>query len=105
MYMFVMRYAAEHCHGLTLTEFIRAVNAEGVPLTRCYASTMSSQVVMRDLAARRPDYIRVLPTPVSDRAAEEIVYLAGNLFLGNDTDMDDIAQAIAKVCRGARMPA
>jgi dTDP-4-amino-4,6-dideoxygalactose transaminase len=105
MYMFVMRYAPEHCHGLTLTAFIRAVNAEGVPLTRCYASTMSSQVVMQDLAARRPDYIRVLPTPVSDQAAEEIVYLAGHLFLGDDGDMDDIAQAIAKVCRGARVPA
>jgi dTDP-4-amino-4,6-dideoxygalactose transaminase len=105
MYMFVMRYASEHCHGLPLTEFIRAVNAEGVPLTRCYASTMSNQVVMKDLAARRPDYIRVLPTPVSDRAAEEIVYLAGNLFLGNDTDMDDIAQAFAKVCGATRVPA
>ena len=99
MYMFVMRYRSSHCHGLALEDFIRAINAEGVPLTRCYTSTMSSQVVMKDLLVRRPDYVRVLPTPVADRAAGEIVYLASNLFLGGDAEVDDIACAIRKVCR------
>ena len=54
---------------------------------------------MKDLLVRRPDYVRVLPTPVADRAAGEIVYLASNLFLGGDAEVDDIACAIRKVCR------
>lgn len=99
MYMFVTRYRAEYCNGLPLEDFIRAVNAEGVPLTRCYSSTMSSQVVMQDLLARRPGYVRVLPTPVADRAAEEIVYLSARLFLGGEAEVDDIAAALHKVSR------
>lgn len=99
MYMFVMRYRAEHCNGLPLEDFICAVNSEGVPLTRCYSSTLSNQVVMQNLLARRPDYLRVLPTPVADRAAEEIVYLPAHLFLGGDAEVDDIAAAIRKVSR------
>ena len=99
MYMFVMRYRPAHCNGLPLDAFIHAINAEGVPLTRCYASTMSNQAVMRDLLARRPEYIRVLPTPVADRAAEEIAYLPAHLFLGGETEAEDIAAAIRKVSR------
>lgn len=99
MYMFVMRYRAELCGGLPLASFIDAVRAEGVPLTRCYASTLSAQGVMRQLQARRPEYIRVLPTPVADRAAEEIVYLSSYVFLADLAAMDDIAHAVRKVAR------
>ena len=77
MYMFVMRYVPAACNGLPLDRFIRAVAAEGIPLHRCYASTLSAQVAMQDLLERRPEYVRVLPTPVADRAVEEIVYLPG----------------------------
>jgi dTDP-4-amino-4,6-dideoxygalactose transaminase len=97
MYMFVMRYVAEHCGGIPLEQFLRDVNAEGIPLTRCYSSTMSAQPIMRDLAGRRPEYIRVLPTPAADRAAGEIVYLSANVFLGEAGDMDDIVDAVRKV--------
>lgn len=97
MYMFVMRYAAAECNGLPLDRFIRDLNAEGIPLTRCYASTMSAQVAMQDLQTRRPEYVRVLPTPVADRAAEEIVYLPANVFLADRGDVDDISDAIRKV--------
>ena len=97
MYMFVMRYQAEQCGGLSLDEFVRALQAEGIPLTTCYAATMSEQVVMKRLLVRRPDYVRVLPTPVADRAAREIVYLPANVFLGGDEEVDDVADAVRKV--------
>ncbi len=97
MYMFVMRYAPAACNGLPIDRFIRDVNAEGIPLTRCYASTLSAQVAMQDLLKRRPEYIRVLPTPVVDRAAEEIVYLPANVFLAGASDIDDITAALRKV--------
>ena len=100
MYMFVMRYVPAACNGLPLDQFIRAVAAEGIPLHRCYSATLSAQVAMKDLLARRPEYVRVLPTPVADRAVEEIVYLPANVFLA--PDIDDVADALRKVERHYR---
>ena len=100
MYMFVMRYVPEACNGLPLDQFIQAVAAEGIPLHRCYAATLSAQVAMQDVLKRRPDYLRILPTPVADRAVAEIVYLPANVFLASD--IDDIADALRKVERHYR---
>lgn len=97
MYMFVTRYHRERCGGVPLEQFITAMNAEGVPLTRCYSTTLSNQPAMQDLLKRRPEYIRVLPTPVSDKAAGEIVYLASSVFLAEPADIDEIAAAVDKV--------
>lgn len=97
MYMFVMRYQAAVCGGLPIEEFLRALGAEGVPCYRCYASTMARQQAMLRVQARHPDYIRVLPTPVADAAAGEIVYLSAGVFLGTGADMEDIAAAVRKV--------
>ncbi len=99
MYMFVMRYVATECNGVPLDRFIRDINAEGIPLTRCYASTLSAQVAMQDLLKRRPEYVRVLPTPIADQAAGEIVYLPANVFLADAADVDDILEAVRKVQR------
>ena len=74
--------------------------SEGIPLHRCYAATLSAQVAMQDLLKRRPDYLRVLPTPVADRAVAEIVYLPANVFLASN--IDDIADALRKVERHYR---
>ena len=102
MYMFVVRYHPEHCGGASVTTFLDAVRAEGAPLHRCYVATIADQPAVRDLLRRRPDYVRVLPTPVSDSAAASILYIAASIFLGPDEDMDDIAAAIAKVERAFR---
>jgi dTDP-4-amino-4,6-dideoxygalactose transaminase len=99
MYMFVMRYQAARCGGAEIEQFLDAVRAEGVPLTRCYSSTLSAQPSMASLMARRPDYVRALPTPVSDVASGEIVYLPSNVFLADPSQMDDIVGAIGKVQR------
>jgi dTDP-4-amino-4,6-dideoxygalactose transaminase len=99
MYMFVVRYHPEHCGGAPLTTFLDAVRAEGAPLHRCYVSTIAGQPAVRDLRQRRPQYVRVFPTPVSDLAVTNTLYIAASIFLGPAVDMDDIAAAIAKVER------
>jgi dTDP-4-amino-4,6-dideoxygalactose transaminase len=103
MYMFVLRYHAERCDGLPIDEFLRLAGAEGAPFNRCYASTMSEQQAMKRIQERNPEYIRVLPTPVSDRAAKEILYIPADVFLGNEGDMTDIAAILRKLdrCLGA----
>ena len=99
MYMFVMRYRPEQCGGVGIEDFLRATGAEGAPLNRCYSSTLSDQPAMRKLLARRPDYIRVLPTPIADHAAADTVYISASVFLGTTEDMEDIASALQKVER------
>lgn len=102
MYMFVMRYRPDSCNGLGLDQFLEAVRSEGAPIHRAYATTMADQPVLRNLAARRPEYLRVLPTPVADSAANEIVYIPQNVFLGDANDMSDIVAAVWKVERHFR---
>jgi dTDP-4-amino-4,6-dideoxygalactose transaminase len=97
MYMFAMRYRSERCRGAPLDKVLAALRAEGAPVYRLYPATIAGQPIMRELAVRRPQYIRVLSTPVADRAIEELLYIGHEIFLGTDADMQDIAAAIAKV--------
>lgn len=99
MYMFVLRYRPELCGALPIDDFIAAVRAEGAPVLRGYASTLSAQPVMQSLLARRPEYVRVCATPVADAAAASILYIAGSIFLAGLDDMQDIADALLKVER------
>lgn len=97
MYMFVVRYNRDRCGGLPIDRFVDCVQAEGVPLHRCYESTLAQQPALHRLAERRPDYVRVLPTPVADRAVTEILYLPAPVLLGGPDDLDDVVAAIQKV--------
>jgi dTDP-4-amino-4,6-dideoxygalactose transaminase len=97
MYMFAMRYRAERCRGTPLDAFLNALRAEGAPVHRIYPATIAGQPIMQDLAKRRQQYIRILPTPVSDSAINELSYIAHEIFLGSSQDMADIAAATEKV--------
>lgn len=97
VHMFVVRYRPEHCGGLKVEDFIRAMQAEGIPLGRGYSATMSEQPALQSLAERHPEYLRVLPTPVSDQAVTDMIFLPHHLFLGSGADMKEIAAAFLKV--------
>jgi len=99
MYMFVLRYHLDHCGGIGLNDFQKAVCAEGAPLHACYSSTLSEQPAMKGIQEKHPDFIRVLPTPVADKVAHESLYIPANVFLGTETDMQDIAASVRKVER------
>ena len=71
MYMFAMRYRQQYCGDLSLDQFIELVQAEGAPIYRAFAATMSDQPAMQHLMRQRPEYFRRLPTPVSDQAAQD----------------------------------
>jgi dTDP-4-amino-4,6-dideoxygalactose transaminase len=97
MYMFPVRYRPEHCGGIAFEDFLHAVGAEGAPLYRAFSTTISGQQAIARLVEKRPQYVRVLPTPESDRAATCSAYIAHNVFLGSREDMEDIAAAVRKV--------
>lgn len=99
MYMFALRYRPERCGETPIQSFLDAVRAEGAPVHRCYVSTIANQPAVQSLRARRPAYVRVLPTPVSDQAVTDTLYIAASVFLGTADDMLDIRDAILKVER------
>jgi dTDP-4-amino-4,6-dideoxygalactose transaminase/predicted dehydrogenase len=97
VHMFVLRYESEECGGLDIGDFIRAVQAEGIPLNRGYEATMAQQPALQLIGERHPSYLRVLPTPVSDAAVKNMLFLAHDLFLGSASDMEEVAAAFLKV--------
>ena len=52
MYMFAMHYRPDHCGGLPLDQFLELVGAEGAPIYRAFAATMSDQPAMQHLSAQ-----------------------------------------------------
>jgi dTDP-4-amino-4,6-dideoxygalactose transaminase/predicted dehydrogenase len=97
VHMFVMRYQQELCGGLSIEDFVRAMQAEGIPISRGYAATMAQQPALQRIGEKYPEYLRVLPTPVSDQAVKDMLFLPHYLFLGSDEDMKEIAAALQKV--------
>jgi dTDP-4-amino-4,6-dideoxygalactose transaminase len=99
VHMFVMRYKQEHCGGLTMKDFLRVTSAEGLLIYRGYEATLSQQPALAKLIAKRPDYVRVLDTPVADAATSELIYIQQEIFLGTEADMEEIAGALGKIDR------
>lgn len=97
VHMFVMRYDPEQCGGLRIEDFIGALQAEGIPLNRGYTATMAQQPALQSIAEKHPSYLRVLPTPVSNEAVKNMLFLAHDIFLGTDADMSELAAAFMKV--------
>ncbi|KKL00900.1 hypothetical protein LCGC14_2627960, partial [marine sediment metagenome] len=75
---------------LGIDEFVRAVAAEGVPISRRYPTPLLRQPVFRD--AGYGD----LPCPVAERLADELFTLLVHPTL-TAADLDDVVTAIRKV--------
>jgi dTDP-4-amino-4,6-dideoxygalactose transaminase len=95
--MFVMRYDTDECGGLSIEDFISAIQAEGLPMNRGYTATMAQQPALQLIAEKHPSYLRVLPTPVSDAAVKNMLFLPHEIFLGSASDMNEVAAAFRKV--------
>jgi perosamine synthetase len=76
--------------SLGIEEFVRAVAAEGIPVSRRYPTPLPEQPVFRDVGHGD------LPCPVADRLAGELFTLLVHPTL-TTSDLDDVVQAIAKV--------
>lgn len=97
VHMFVLRYDPEECGGLSIEDFLSTLQAEGLPINRGYTATMAQQPALQLIAEKHPSYLRVLPTPVSDAAVKNMLFLAHDIFLGTDADMNEVAAAFKKV--------
>ncbi|MGI6207680.1 MAG: DegT/DnrJ/EryC1/StrS family aminotransferase [Anaerolineae bacterium] len=107
-HLYIFRYDKAAFGGHSRAEFLRALNAEGIPASDGYVplyhkdSVMESSLYLGKLtatpvASRAENAERC---PVAERVCrEEDCWLTQNLLLGSDDDTASIAEAIAKVQR------
>lgn len=106
-HVFIFRYRRSGFAGWPREKFIKAMRAEGIPISAGYPVPIYRQPYFqkRDFGPfhrARLDY-RKASCPVCENACrEEALWLPQSVFLGPRTDMDDIAAAARKVQRAAR---
>ncbi len=108
IYQFIFRYESEAFDGIPRDRFVAALEAEGIPCEGLfyepvYRSSLF-QVDPADYPGMAVDGDGRLPwantsCPVAERAAnEEAVWLPHWLLLGDAGDMEEIAEAVGKIC-------
>lgn len=110
-HLYPFRIDQQKLNGMSLDRFLRALKAEGIPCSSGYRpqyrdgvmeSTLTSKNFKRSFsAARLKSYREELVLPENDRLCEEAVWLSQTLLLGTKKDIDDIADAIIKVCQNS----
>ena len=106
-YQFVLRYDSQACCGVPRDHVVLALRAEGVPCSgRFYTPLAEDPLFAPDplTNAAACDASRYDPAafPVAHRAAfDESIWLPHELFLGGDTEIDDLLEAFARVQRHA----
>lgn len=107
-HLYMFRYDAAHFAGLPRAEFIRALNAEGIPCTDGYVplnrepfmkTTLSSRAFKAIYPAKElADYEERNQCPENDKLCrEEAVWFGQTMFLSGRHDMDQVAAAVRKV--------
>lgn len=107
-YLFGFRYLQEQFNDVPRDVFLKALRAEGIPFTTMYFDQLNTQQFLVN-ALKSPTFQKIYSQqrlqeygernhcPVNDRLAGEGVWLPQQVLLGDRRDMNDIADAIAKV--------
>lgn len=110
-HMYMMRYEPEHFEGLSREMFIRALRAEGIPVSNGYGPLNRHPFLEHTLNSRM---FRSIYTeqelrqwrernhcPENDRLCEQGLWFSQPVLLAEQSDMEDIALAIQKIRRYA----
>jgi dTDP-4-amino-4,6-dideoxygalactose transaminase len=109
-HLFPFRYDQQGFKGLSRADFIKALNAEGIPCFEGYAplnkmpylaNAFQSKNYRKMYTAKDLDingYNERNQCPLNDRLCnEEAVWFAQSMLLAGKEDMDDITRAIEKI--------
>jgi dTDP-4-amino-4,6-dideoxygalactose transaminase len=107
-HLFIFRYDKGAFGSRSRDEFLKALNAEGIPCSAGYVPLYRENAIVKATAAlsrftgqpaRSPEEIAA-QCPVTERVCrEESCWLTQNILLGTEEDMADIARAIGKIQR------
>ena len=112
-HIFPFRYKKEKFHNLPRQEFLKALNAEGIPCSGGY-SPLNNMPYLKD-AFQTKNFQKVYPKemldfngfvernhcPKTDQLCKEAVWFRQSMLLGSKSDMNDIAMAIEKIHNNA----
>jgi dTDP-4-amino-4,6-dideoxygalactose transaminase len=103
-HLFTLRFIPEAFGGRSLEDFLKALNAEGVPCTSGYVPLYQEPLFARYAAkqgawcqAGKPPNYPNLHLPVCEAVCADTVWLHQNMLLGDAADMEDIATAIVRI--------
>lgn len=112
-HLFPFRYKKEEFKGLGRGEFLKALNAEGIPCDGGY-TTLNKMVFLKNVLETKNyklmypsemlDYDKYMERnqcPANDILCEEAVWFGQNMLLAEKSDMDDIAAAIERIYKNA----
>jgi len=104
-HLYIFRYNSEEFGGLSKPEFVKALQAEGIPASGGYGYPLHKQPLFQKRAFGPKeipvdvgiDYTQVR-LPVAEKAcAEEAIWLDQETLLAEKEDMADIVEAIVKI--------
>jgi dTDP-4-amino-4,6-dideoxygalactose transaminase len=101
-HLFIFRYESGAFGRLPRADFIRALQAEGVPCSPGYHLPINQTPPLLGGLERLRGFLDDVPPPrdcpVAERMCkQEAIWLTQNMLLGDEADMDDIADAINKI--------
>ena len=106
-HLYMFHYDADAFAGLPRDGFLRALQAEGVPCMGGYSplnkhsfieAALRSRGYRAIYSAERIDrYFAENECPANDKLCQEAVWFTQTMLLGPGSDMDQIAEAIAKI--------
>jgi dTDP-4-amino-4,6-dideoxygalactose transaminase len=98
-HVYMVRYDPYAFGGKHRNEFLKALQAEGIPCGPGYTPLTSSPAVLDGLKSLGVDDLP-RPCPVAEHACnEEAAYFTQNMLLDTQADMDSIVEAVVKIQR------
>jgi dTDP-4-amino-4,6-dideoxygalactose transaminase len=96
-HMYMFRLDKEVLNTVDKHDFIKKMNAEGIPVTGGYISLNQNKAVIKE-TKEILGKDKTFSCPISESACDkEILWLPQRVLLGTEGDMDDIAKALKKV--------
>lgn len=94
-HLYIFKYTS-YFKGLPKMDFVKAMNAEGIPLKPGYNTPLYRIPAIAN--SLKDDHYENLYLPETEKACtEEGVWFSQNVLLGTKEDMDDIITAIKKI--------
>jgi len=97
-HLLMYRVEQDALHGASRSQFLAALNAEGVPSSSLYPMALYKQPMYE---ADPTLACRAHPCPVTEQATRDVCFLEHNLLLTEGDRIEQLVEAIAKVCRNA----
>ncbi|UCD27876.1 MAG: DegT/DnrJ/EryC1/StrS family aminotransferase [Planctomycetota bacterium] len=96
-HLYPMRYIPSAFGGRSRDEFIRALQAEGIPCSPGYTDLQSRHPVTQAVKKRHPELVAENPCPNTERICAESIWLSQQILLADEQDLTDIPEAIRKI--------